>query len=167
MRDEDWDVNAPTNQDDMECCHIRSTVASHYNEDGTCRCDPEDPTIWKGERKGTRVDGVEARHTEPCLLAGRPIVPGDGAGGSACGCAVVAMVGCPTKGCGAALDVDLAITVRRQGGEWKVSHADLDGAQVVCTEDSGHAFDLTDEQTSELVEDAERALFAASGPEDL
>ncbi|MHB1524991.1 MAG: hypothetical protein ACYCZN_01705 [Candidatus Dormibacteria bacterium] len=75
--------------------------------------------------------------------------------------------GCPALGCGGALDVDLAITVRRQGGEWKVSHADLTGAQVVCTEDSGHAFDLTAEQTSRLVKDAEQALFAASGPEDL
>lgn len=75
--------------------------------------------------------------------------------------------GCPRKGCGGALDVDLAITVRRQGGEWKVSHADLTGAQVVCTEDNDHAWDLTEEQTAGLVEDAELALFAASGPEDL
>jgi len=79
----------------------------------------------------------------------------------------VTLAGCPAPGCGGALDVDLAITVRRQGGEWKVSHADLTGAQVICTEDSGHAFDLTEDQTSHLVEDAERALFAASGPEDL
>ena len=75
--------------------------------------------------------------------------------------------GCPARGCGGALDVDLAITVRRQGGEWKVSHADLAGAQVICTEDSDHAVDLTDEQTSELIGAAAMALFAASGPEDL
>ena len=77
------------------------------------------------------------------------------------------LAGCPVPGCEGALDVDLAITVRRQGGEWKVSHVDLKGAQVICTEDSGHALDLTDEQLSELVEDAEQALFAASGPEAL
>lgn len=75
--------------------------------------------------------------------------------------------GCPAKGCDGALDVDLAVTVRRQGGGWRVSRADLRGAQVICTEESGHAFDLTEGARLMLISAAEKALFAASGPVDL
>lgn len=75
--------------------------------------------------------------------------------------------GCPVPGCSGALDVDLTITVRRRGREWQVSHADLAGGRVLCTEGADHALTLTEEQQSALVAGAEQALFAASGPDDL